>query len=73
MNKISNKPADSAYVNELEGKVNQLNFEIKDLSQRLMESNESFDQQKMQFQMMITLQKQEMAKVQKQLEEEKRM
>lgn len=72
MNKISNKPADSAYVNELEGKVNQLNFEIKDLSQRLMESNESFDQQKMQFQMMITLQKQEMAKVQKQLEEEKK-
>ena len=57
MNKISNKPADSAYVNELEGKVNQLNFEIKDLSQRLMESNESFE---------------EMAKVQKQLEEEKK-
>ena len=72
MNKIREKPGDSAYINELEGKINQLNFEIKDLSQRLMESNENFDQQKMQFQTMITLQKQEMAKVQKELEEEKK-
>ena len=72
MNKIRDKPGDSAYVNELQGKINQLNFEIKDLSQRLMESNENFDQQKMQFQTMITLQKQEMAKVQKELEEEKK-
>ena len=72
MNKIREKPGDSAYISELEGKINQLNFEIKDLSQRLMESNENFDQQKMQFQTMITLQKQEMAKVQKELEEEKK-
>lgn len=72
MNKIRDKPGDSAYINELQGKINQLNFEIKDLSQRLMESNENFDQQKMQFQTMITLQKQEMAKVQQELEEEKK-
>lgn len=69
--KIRDKPVDQAYVTELEEKINQQNFEIKDLTQRLMEATENFDQQKIRFQTMITLQNVEMAKVQKELQAEK--
>jgi chromosome segregation ATPase len=72
MNKIRDKTIDQSYVVELEEKINQQNFEIKDLSQRLQESQENFDQQKIQFQTMITLQNQEMSKLKKSLEEEKK-
>ena len=69
--KIRDKPVDQAYVTELEEKINQQNFEIKDLTQRLMEATENFDQQKIRFQTMITLQNVEMTKVQKELQAEK--
>ena len=46
INKFTEKPADQGYVTELEEKINQLKFEVKDLTQRLMEEKETFDQQK---------------------------
>ena len=64
------KPDDSK-VKKLEEKINQQNFEIKDLSQRLMEQKESFDQQKIQFQTMITLQNQQVNELKEKLEEAK--
>ena len=67
LNKIIEKPVDDSKVAKLEEKINQQNFEIKDLSQRLMEEKESFDQQKIKFQTMITLQNQEMAKLKEKL------
>ena len=68
MNTIMDKSDDSK-VKKLEEKINQQNFEIKDLSQRLMEQKESFDQQKIQFQTMITLQNQQMNELKEKLEE----
>jgi chromosome segregation ATPase len=62
---------DQEYITELEEKVNQQSFEIKDLRQRLMEEKENFDQQKIKFQTMLALQTNEMKKVQKELEREK--
>ena len=70
MNTIMDKPDDSK-VKKLEEKINQQNFEIKDLSQRLMEQKESFDQQKIQFQTMITLQNQQVNELKEKLEEAK--
>ena len=70
MNTIMDKPEDSK-VKKLEEKINQQNFEIKDLSQRLMEQKESFDQQKIQFQTMITLQNQQLNELKERLEEAK--
>jgi len=72
LNKIIEKPVDDSKVTKLEEKVNQQKFEIKDLTQRLMEEKESFDQQKIKFQTMITLQNQEMAKLKQNLENIKR-
>ena len=69
--KIRDRPADQTYVTELEEKINQQNYEIKDLTQRLMEAKENFDQQKIKLQTMITLQNGQMTKVQKELEKEK--
>ena len=70
MNTIMDKPDDSK-VKKLEEKINQQNFEIKDLSQRLMEQKENFDQQKIQFQTMITLQNQQLNELKEKLEEAK--
>ena len=71
ISKIREKPVDQEYITELEEKVNQQSFEIKDLRQRLMEEKENFDQQKIKFQTMLALQTNEMTKVQKELEKEK--
>ena len=71
ISKIREKPVDQEYITELEEKVNQQSFEIKDLRQRLMEEKENFDQQKIKFQTMLALQTNEMKKVQKELEREK--
>ena len=71
INKIREKPEDQGYVTELEEKINQLKFEIKDLTHRLMEEKETFDQQKIKFQTMITLQNNNILKLQKDLEKEK--
>ena len=49
-------------------KFNQQKFEIKDLSQRVMEEKESYDQQKIKFQTMITLQDQQIAELKKNLQ-----
>ena len=68
INTIMDKPDDSK-VKKLEEKINQQNFEIKDLSQRLMEQKENFDQQKIQFQTMITLQNQQMNELKEKLKE----
>lgn len=70
INTIMDKPDDSK-VKKLEEKINQQNFEIKDLSQRLMEEKENFDQQKIHFQTMITLQNQQMNELKEKLEEAK--
>lgn len=72
INKFTEKPVDQGYVTELEEKINQLKFEVKDLTQRLMEEKETFDQQKIKFQTMITLQNNNILKLQKDLEKEKK-
>lgn len=71
-NKLIEKPVDDSKVTKLEQKVNQQKFEIRDLTQRLMEEKESFDQQKIKFQTMITLQNQEMAKLKQNLQNTQR-
>ena len=68
LNKFIEKPPDESKVTKLEEKINQQKFEIKDLSQRLMEEKESFDQQKIKFQTMITLQNQQMVELKEKLE-----
>ena len=72
LNKFMEKPVDDSKVGKLEEKINQQKFEIKDLTQRLMEEKESFDQQKIKFQTMITLQNQQMAELKKNLENTKK-
>ena len=72
LNKIMEKPVDESKVAKLEEKVNQLTFENKDLTQRLMEEKETFDQQKIKFQTMVTIQKQQMEELQKNLENAKK-
>ena len=72
LNKFMEKPVDDSKVGKLEEKVNQQKYEIKDLTQRLMEEKESFDQQKIKFQTMITLQNQQMAELKKNLENSKK-
>ena len=71
LNKFIEKPVDDSKVAKLEEKINQLNFENKDLTQRYMEEKESFDQQKIKFQTLLTIQKQEMEKLKKKLENAK--
>ncbi len=68
LNKFMEKPVDDSKVGKLEEKINQQKYEIKDLTQRLMEEKESFDQQKIKFQTMITLQNQQMDELKKNLE-----
>ena len=65
------KPIDDSKVSKLEEKINQLNFENKDLTRRFMEERETFDQQKIKFQTLLTIQKQEMEKLKKKLENAK--
>ena len=62
------KDSDGKKLLKLEEKLNQQNFEIKDLTQRLMEERELFDQQKIQFQTMITIQNQQMMELKKKYE-----
>jgi len=64
------KGTDEEKVQKLEELVNQQKFEIKDLTQRLMEEKETFDQQKIKFQTMITLQNQQMIELKKKQQEE---
>ena len=71
ISKIREKPVDQGQITELEEKINQQSFEIKDLSQRLMEEKENFDQQKIKYQTMLTLQTSKMSEIQKELEKEK--
>ena len=71
MSKIRDKPVDQTYVTELEEKTNQQEFTIKDLNQRLMEAQENFDQQKIKFQTLLTMQTKEMTDLKKELEEDK--
>ena len=59
------KPPDDSKTRELEEKINQQNYEIKDLTRRLMEEKESFDQQKIKFQTMLALQTQQMTEFKK--------
>ena len=47
-------------ISEYEETINQLKFEIKDLTSRLMDEKENFDQQKIEFQTIITIQNQKM-------------
>ena len=72
LNKIIEKPVDESKVGKLEEKINQLTFENKDLTQRLMEEKETFDQQKIKFQTMLTIQKQQMEELKKDLENSKK-
>jgi len=70
--KMVDKPPDDSKIAELEATLNQKEYEIKDLSQRIMEQKENFDQQKIKFQTMITLQNQQIMELKKSLEEEKK-
>ena len=71
LNKITQKPVDESKVTKLEEKINQQNYEIKDLSKRLMAEREDFDEQKIKFQTMLTIQNQEIAKLKENLEKSK--
>ena len=71
LSKITQKPVDESKVTKLEEKINQQNYEIKDLSKRLMAEREDFDEQKIKFQTMLTIQTQEMAKLKENLEKAK--
>ena len=51
---------DLGKLSEYEELINQQKFEIKDLTSRLMDEKETFDQQKIKFQTLITLQNQQM-------------
>ena len=62
---LFSKAPDDERVQKLEELINQQKFEIKDLTQRLMEEKETFDQQKIKFQTMITLQNQQMIELKK--------
>ena len=71
LSKITQKPVDESKVTKLEEKINQQNYEIKDLSKRLMAEREDFDEQKIKFQTMLTIQTQEIAKLKENLEKAK--
>ena len=71
LNKIIDKPVDDSKVEKLEEKINQLTLENKDLSQRYMEEKETYDQQKIKFQTTLTIQKQQMEELKKELENAK--
>ena len=47
ISKIRERPVDQEYITELEEKINQQSFEIKDLRQRLMEEKERLIEEKM--------------------------
>lgn len=69
---FSKKPPDTAKVAKLEEAINQQNLEIKELTQKLMEGKELFDQDKIKFQTMMTLQTQQMTELKKNLETAKK-
>ena len=71
LSKITQKPVDESKVTKLEEKINQQNYEIKDLSKRLMAEREDFDEQKIKFQTMLTIQTQEITKLKENLEKAK--
>ncbi len=68
----SKKPQDDSKVAKLEETISQQDLEIKDLSHKIMEEKESFDQQKIKFQTMITLQNQQIAELKKNMENSKK-
>jgi chromosome segregation ATPase len=55
-------------VAKLEEKINEQNNEIKDLTQKMMEQKEDYDQQAIKYQTKITLQSQEIGKLKENLE-----
>ena len=65
---FNSKGTENMKVTDLQEKINQQNFEIRDLTQRLMEERESFDQQKIKFQTMLTIQSQQMAELKQKYE-----
>ena len=69
---FGSKSSEDSQCKKLMERINQQKFEIKDLSQRLIEEKESYDQQKIKFQTMITLQSQQMAELKKNLENSKK-
>ena len=68
LNKITQKPVDESKMTKLEEKINQQSFEIKDLSQRLVAEKENYDQQKIKYQTLLTVQSQELTKLKEELE-----
>lgn len=68
LNKFMDKPPDDAKVAQLEEKINQQDYEIKELNQKLMEEKESFDQQKIKFESTITYQKMQMEELKKNMD-----
>jgi chromosome segregation ATPase len=68
LNKIIDKPVDESKVAKLEEKINEQSNEIKDLTQKLMEQKEDYDQQAIKYQTKITLQTQEIGKLKQNLE-----
>ena len=65
---FNSKGTENMKVTDLQEKINQQNFEIRDLTQRLMEEKESFDQQKIKLQTMLTIQSQQMAELKQKYE-----
>ena len=65
INKFMDKPPDASKVAQLEEKINQQDYEIRELNQKLMEEKESFDQQRIKFESTITYQKMQMDELKK--------
>ena len=65
LNKFKDSGPQDAKVAQLEEKLNQQEFEIRELNQKLMEEKESFDQQKIKFESTIAYQKMQMEDLKK--------
>ena len=65
LNKFKDTPAQDGKVSQLEEKLNQQDYEIRELNQKLMEEKEYFDQQKIKFESTIAYQKMQMEDLKK--------
>ena len=68
LSKINSKPVDENKVRHLEEVVNQQNYEMNNLSQKLQEEKERFDQERMKYETNITVQKQEISELRKKID-----
>ena len=68
LSKINAKPVDENKIRKYEEVINQQEFELKNLSQKLQEEKERYDQERMKYETNITVQKQEISELKKKIE-----